>query len=220
MIDLDTQGNATDTLEEFSSGLTTSNLFLPLTAAQQALTAIPNGEPVITLIAADPGLADLEDLDLGDAGENFRDALSVLAEQGYDLCLIDTPPSLGKALTIALYVADFFISPIQLKRYSLSGINKMNTAVGAIRQFNPDLQFLGMVPSMLERRKQRQLDNLAQLNEDFPGYVLPEIGLRDSIDEALELGRPVWEIKKTAARVAAKEMRAFTQCVFEKMGVV
>ncbi|MNW04368.1 hypothetical protein D3C71_2004490 [compost metagenome] len=62
--------------------------------------------------------------------------------------------------------------------------------------------------------------NLAALREAYPQTVMPvSVGLRDSIAEALGNNMPVWEIKKTAARVATKEVRAFAQYVFEKMEI-
>lgn len=220
VIDLDTQGNASDTLSAFESGVSTSSLFRPLTEEEQGRLSLQEGAaPRMALIRADDQLADLEDLDLEVAAENFNATVEWLGAQGYDLCLIDTPPSLGKALTLALYSANYVLSPIQLKVYSLKGIQKMERVIGNIRQFNPGLKFLGMVPSMLERRKARQVANLERLKADYPQLILPEIGLRDSIDEAVEEGVPVWRIKKTAARAATKEMRALAQCVFEKMGI-
>lgn len=219
-IDLDTQGNGSLTLNEYSSGVATSALFRGLTTDEQSRLALDGSDaPRLSLIAADPGLADLEDMSIEDVAEHFGAAVDWLGEQGYDLCLFDTPPSLGKALTLALYAAEFVISPIQLKVYSMSGIQKMNLVIGNMRQYNPGLKFLGMVPSMLERGKKRQMQNLAQLQADFPQLILPEIGMKDSIDEAVEECVPVWKIKKTAARSAAKEMRALANTVFEKMGI-
>lgn len=221
VIDLDTQGNASRTLADFRSGVSTSALFGGLRAADKQLLAIGEADsPRMALIKADAGLADLEDLDLSEASDNFDAAVKWLGTQGYDLCLIDTPPSLGKALTLALYAADFVISPMQLKVYSMDGIEKMNAMIGNMREYNAGLQFLGMVPSMLDRRKHRQVANLERLQEDYPGLILPAICYRDSIDEAVEEGVPVWKIKKTAARAAAKEMRALAQTVFEKMGML
>lgn len=220
VIDLDTQGNATDTLAEYACGVSTSALFRELSTEEMGRIALEDKTaPRLSLIAADPGLADLEDMEIEGVADHFNSAVDWIGEQGYDLCLIDTPPSLGKALTLALFASEFVISPIQLKVYSLNGIEKMNRVIGNMRGFNPDLKFLGMVPSMLDRRKKRQVDNLEKLKANYPQLILPEIGLRDSIDEAVEEGVPVWRIKKTAARAAAKEMRALADSVFEKMGI-
>ncbi len=220
VIDLDTQGNATDTLAEYASGVSTSALFRGLSATEMSSIALEDkGTPRLTLIAADPGLADLEDMQIEQVANHFNSAVDWLGEQGYDLCLIDTPPSLGKALTLALFVSEFVFSPIQLKVYSLNGIEKMNRVIGNMRQYNPDLKFLGMVPSMLDRRMRRQVENLEKLKASYPQLILPEIRLRGCIDEAIEEGVPVWRIKKTSARAAAKEMRALADCVFEKMGI-
>lgn len=220
VIDLDTQKNASGTLAEYASGVMTTDCFGELTAAHKAKLELDDVSlPCLKLIASGTELANLEDMRIEDVGEHFNNAVRWLGEQGYDLCLIDTPPSLGKALTLALYVSDFVISPLELKVYSLEGIEMMNLVIGNMREFNPSLTFLGMVPSMLERGQKRQVANLEKLQKDFPRLILPAIVRRGSIEEAIEEKMPVWRIKRTAARAAAKEMRALADCVFDKMGI-
>jgi chromosome partitioning protein len=45
------------------------------------------------------------------------------------------------------------------------------------------------------------------------------IGLRSSIADALASRTPVWKIKKTTARVAAKEVRALAAHVLNQMEI-
>ena len=54
--------------------------------------------------------------------------------------------------------------------------------------------------------------------ENYPDAVLPQsIGLRDSIAEAVDIGVPVWNIKKTAARAASKEIKSVIEHILSKV---
>ena len=75
-----------------------------------------------------------------------------------------------------------------------------------------------MVPNRVDGRKPRHQRHLEELRAAYPQLVVPvSIGLRDSIAEALGAQIPVWEIKKSAAREAIKEVNALTDFVVEKM---
>ncbi|MEP6604615.1 MAG: ParA family protein, partial [Nitrosospira sp.] len=78
--------------------------------------------------------------------------------------------------------------------------------------------FLGMLPSMVDSRKPRQVRNLQELQAAYSELLIPHvIGFRDGIADALASGIPVWQVKTTAARKAAIEVRAVAQYIFDKM---
>jgi len=136
------------------------------------------------------------------------------------VCLIDTAPSLGNSMAAALYAADYVISPIELEAYSIQGIKKMVTAIANVRKANPDLQFLGMVPSKVDNRNPRHGRHLDELVRAYPQLIIPTgIGLRSSIADALATCVPVWKIKKTAARKATQEVRALADHVLKRMEI-
>lgn len=214
VIDLDTQANASYTLNDFRSGLLASQFF---NGGPHSMDQEHNG---MFLIESDAALADMETMPVNQAGERLRAGINALAEQGFDLCLIDTAPSLGVSLAAALIAADYVLSPIELEAYSMQGIEKMAAAITHIRQANPGLQFLGMVPSKVDSRNPRHGRHLDQLRQAYPQLIIPaSIGLRSSIADALASRIPVWKIKKTAARKAAKEVRALANLVFQKMEI-
>ncbi len=96
----------------------------------------------------------------------------------------------------------------------------MVTAIANVRQANPKLQFLGMVPSKVDARNPRHGRHLQELEAAYPQLmILERVGLRSSIADALASGVPVWKIRKTAARKAAKEVRALANYVFNKMEI-
>lgn len=217
VIDLDPQGNASMTLEAHDCGVPASALFTG-DVAGLAPCFERQGES-ITLIPADAALVNLDKMDAGRAATAMRASLAALGDH-FDVCLIDTAPSLGVAMTAAVLSSDYLMSPVELEAYSLQGMKKMVTVIGNLRKQNPKLRFLGMLPNKVDARKPRHIANLAALRQAYPTLVLPiSIGARDSIAEALGEGVPVWKVRKTAARTAAKEVRAMASHVYEQMGL-
>jgi chromosome partitioning protein len=217
VIDLDSQGNASHTLQKFKSGLTASQLFAiePIDCKKSICT-----KNTITLIESDTGLANIDKLDIASANRNFQKAIGTIEEQGYDVCLIDTAPSLGVAMVVALIASNYVLSPIELETYSIQGIKRMVTTIANIRSINNKLEFLGMVPSKVDARNPRHGRHLKELTGVYPQLIVPEqIGLRSSIADALSSGVPVWKIKKTSARKAVQEFRALALYIFNKMEI-
>lgn len=211
-VDLDHQGNASATLKAGESGTTASALFAP-----DDVTVNQMGK--LTLVSADSKLADL---DRGDPQimVTFRDKLRALGAAGdYDFAVIDTGAGLGLRMTAALIAADFVICPIELEGYSIQGITKMlQTVFGVQKKYNPHLTFLGMLPNRFNAHSKAQKQNLDELLESYAHLMIAaKIGNRSSVSEALSQGVPVWEIPKTAARDAAKEMRHAFDLVTDKM---
>lgn len=218
VIDLDTQGNASYTLDAYKSEITASQLFTGDVAALDAYFSRA-GHQGMVVISSDPALADLDKVDLGRAAGALRDSIEVIGRY-FDVCLIDTAPSLGVGMTAAVLAADYMLSPIEMERYSLQGMQKMVAVIGNLRKINPKMRFVGMVPNKVDARRPRHKANLAALQAAYPQLVLPfSIGARDSIAEALEDQIPVWKVKKTAARMATKEVRQLADYVYDKMEI-
>jgi chromosome partitioning protein len=218
VIDLDTQANASFTLSDHQSGYVASQLFSGDTDDLRHWFGRRENNG-IALIAADSSLANLDKMELSQAAASMRASIAALGDF-FDVCLIDTAPSLGVAMTAAVLSADYMLSPIEMEAYSLQGMKKMVSVIGNLRKMNPKLRFLGMVPNKVDARKPRHVANLATLQQAYPQLVLPfSVGARDSIAEALGEQMPVWKIKKTAARKATQEVRALANYVFTKMEI-
>lgn len=220
VIDLDTQANASFTLQDFASGYQASQMFdQGGEALKEAFRDLPDG-PLLRLIASDPLLADMEKRSFTDAATVFKENIAALADSRFDVVLIDTAPALGVSLAASLFAADCVLSPIELEAYSIQGIKKMLTTIANVRKHNSNLKFLGMLPSKVDARNPRHVRHLDELHTAYPKLMIPAgIGLRSSIADALASGVPVWKIKKTAARKATQEVRAVAAYVFEKMEI-
>lgn len=213
-VDLDPQENASKTLKNAGSvsALNASQLF---EAGSFSIEASDH----ITLITADPKMADIERAPTS-VLSTFKEQLASLNDQ-FDYCVLDTPPTLGIRMTAALIVADHVLAPIELEEYSIDGITKMlQTIFGVKSKWNPDLNFIGMLPNRFNPRSEQQKNTLRELVENYAHLlIMAKIGIRSSIPEALSEGLPVWNLKKSAAREAAKEFNEAFAIIFEKMGV-
>ncbi|GGO83807.1 chromosome partitioning protein ParA [Marinobacterium nitratireducens] len=212
-LDLDPQANASKTLERRTPAakIASSQLF------NEAVEGV-DGSDSLTLIQADSAMADIERADPS-VLIVFKRNLENLAHH-FDYCVIDTPPTLGLRMTAALIVADHVLAPIELEEYSIDGITKMlQTVFGVKEKWNPDLNFLGMLPNRFNPRSLAQKATLANLVQHYSHLLIKaRIGIRSSIPEALADGIPVWQLKKTAAREAEREFKAAFAIVYEKMG--
>ncbi|MDD2660677.1 MAG: ParA family protein [Methylococcales bacterium] len=224
VIDLDIQANASHTLKKYDTGFKASQLFdSPNTNGEnlrKILRGLPEG-PVMSLIASDPALADMERRNLVDAAQTFKEHITVIKESNFDVILIDTAPALGINLAAALSSADYVLSPIEMETYSIQGIKMMITTIASIKgKVNDKLSFIGMMPSKVDGRNPRHKKHLTELIEAYPKLMTPvKIGLRSSVADAVASGVPVWQIKKTAARKAATEVRAVAKYVYDAMGM-
>lgn len=210
VLDFDTQGNATFSMQELLSNIGASSLF------RKDFT-LPVINPGITVIRGDEGLVNVENMSTAEAGENLKKNVALLAEH-FDVCLIDTAPALGVRMAAALYVSQFVFSPIEVAVYSILGVNKMKKTISNIQKVNPTLEYLGLIPSRYNSRNPLQVENLIELRRTHSNLVAPVvIGQRTSFEEALHRQIPVWKVKKTAARKAASEIREFAEYVFQKV---
>lgn len=212
-VDLDPQANASKTLERVgqASPVAASQLFNGGVGSMEAADGI-------TLIHADGEMADIERAEPS-VLSTFRHNLESLGDS-FDYCVIDTPPTLGLRMTAALLVADHVLAPIELEEYSIDGITKMlQTVFGVKEKWNPDLNFLGMLPNRFNPRSLAQKETLTNLVKNYSHLLIKaKIGIRSSIPEALAEGIPVWQLKKTAAREAGREFHEAFAIVYEKMG--
>jgi chromosome partitioning protein len=213
VIDLDGQGNTSKTLAQYASGVIAPELFegsSPRISQTQG----------ITLIAAHHRLSDLEQAPKQQVLPALRNVLPIIGE-GFDYCVIDTPPGAGLRVSAALLAAQYVLSPVELDDYSIGGITQMlQTIFGIKKQFNPELVFLGMLPNRLNAHSVAQKAALEELLTKYAQFMVPaKIGNRSSIPEALRAGVPVWRLKKSSAKEAGLEMLEAFRIIGERIGV-
>jgi chromosome partitioning protein len=96
----------------------------------------------------------------------------------YDYILFDTPPSLG-LLTINAFVAsDGVIVPVQTEYLALRGLVQLENTLAMVREnLNPNVQIMGILPTMYDRRLLNSKEAVDILVENF-GELVYETRIR------------------------------------------
>lgn len=139
-------------------------------------------------------------------------------ESEFDFCVIDTPPTLGLAQVAPIVIANYVLSPIELSPFSVQGAANLLITLGNLQaEFNPDLKFLGLIPSRVNANNNRQLEILVQMKQQYEHLMYPEnmfIPERQAFVDSSYLQMPVWSIKEHAAKKVTTKVRpVFTDII-------
>jgi len=86
----------------------------------------------------------------------------------YDYILLDTPPSLGMLTINAMVAADGVIVPVQCEYLSLRGLAQLRGTLAQVREnLNPDVDIVGILPTMYDGRTIHGREAVAMLEENF-----------------------------------------------------
>jgi chromosome partitioning protein len=183
-VDMDPQGNLTD---YFAIGDDPEpTLADVLSGRAKAADAIHSD-----VMPASIHLAEAELVLSGKIGREvtLRRALGEVAE-GYDLILVDCPPSLGLLTVNALVAADYALISTEAEYFSLQGVEQALEVVEAARALNPDLRWLGAVLNIADMRTVHAREALVQLREGF-GDKIFDTAIRRSVAYAESAERAV-----------------------------
>ena len=146
VIDIDSQGNTTESLTQGQPYTATSSaaLFEPNLEELGIFDDTPYG---VDLIGSEPNSNEGYDIESRELDVIRNPAANIQAlKDAYDYILVDCPPSLGRKLLGGLVMADYVICPIKLSGYAVGGVSGMVNTIRAVQQnFNPGLKFLGVV---------------------------------------------------------------------------
>src|SRR3989454_2301370 len=171
LIDLDPQGNLT-----MSQGLNPDNIersmFDVLVHKVPIQDVIERREVDIAVSSIDLAGAELALSSMIGRERALEKAIAPIRDD-YDFILIDTPPSLG-LLTINAFVAgDGVIVPVQCEYLSLRGLVQLENTMSMIREnLNPNVEIIGILATMFDRRLLHSKEAVDILTENFGELVL------------------------------------------------
>ncbi|SFQ05245.1 chromosome partitioning protein [Roseivivax halotolerans] len=181
VVDLDPQGNA-------STGLGIEPTDREYTSYELLLDDIPLEEVVQTTeienLSLIPATVDLSSADIELISNEKRsfllhDALRQkdIDQFGFDLILIDCPPSLNLLTVNAMVASHSVLVPLQSEFFALEGLSQLMMTIREVRQSaNPNLRIEGIVLTMYDAR-----NNLSQQVEDDARSNLGELVFRTVI---------------------------------------
>ncbi|MBZ5564520.1 MAG: ParA family protein [Acidobacteriia bacterium] len=177
LIDLDPQANTTLTF--FNPDEVTHSAYDVLADHQISLGEVvrPTKVANLCLVPSKIALAKLEAHLVGqfDAPFRLKDALAQ-ARKDFDLIIIDTPPALGIITVNALVASNYLLVPVQASYYALEGTDDLLETLERVRaRPNPELQLLGVIITLFDRRTNLARDIYKQVHEVFGKKVFKTV---------------------------------------------
>jgi chromosome partitioning protein len=169
LIDLDPQGNST--MSYIDMRTVVKSMYDVMVSEELPLEAVvmPTGVENLSVAPSRISLAKLESKLIGEIDGPFRlkDKMAATAQQ-YDYIFIDTPPTLGMITVNALVASSHVLVPIQSSYFALEGTDDLLETIEKIKaRPNPNLQLLGVVITMHDKRTTLSKDIHEQIGQVF-----------------------------------------------------
>jgi chromosome partitioning protein len=190
---------------------------LSVVPSERALDAVPYSlEAEIKIAQARPGTAHLDTHEMQQEQlSRLKKSLAALKGK-VDLVFIDTPPDLGFLTTSALIAADWVLVPLTPSKYDLSGLQTFMANLAKVRRnFNPNLQLLGILLSRVKKRVLLDRQLRERLAETFkPKHLFAE-DITDSAvhRQALATNTTIFEYASRSEPAVQQYLNVFHELV-------
>jgi chromosome partitioning protein len=195
-VDLDPQGNLSDYFDlPTDVEPTIADVLAGRSSAAEAIHD--------DLVPANLSLAEAELMLGGRMGRELtlRRALAKVGS-GYDVIMIDCPPSLGLLTVNALVAADSALITAEAQYFALQGVEQAMEVVELAREdLNPQLSLLGVLLNLADMRTVHSREALVSLQERFGKLVFDSV-IRTSIAyaESAERARSILDHRPDLGR--------------------
>jgi chromosome partitioning protein len=194
LVDFDPQGNATSGLSVDKQALTATMADVVTEKVTLDNIVIATAHKNLYLAPTTPVLANVE-VELAQADHRFSRLKSAIeaSQAGYDIVIIDSPPSLSLLTVNGLIAAKYVLLPVQAEFYALEGLGQLLETMKLVRKgMNPTLELLGVLPTMIDSRTTLSGQVHNEIKKHFPGKVFTTTIPRNiRLAEAPSHGLPV-----------------------------
>jgi chromosome partitioning protein len=192
LIDLDPQGNATAGLGESRERAASVHGVL-LREAPVSEAIIRTSVPGLDLLPSSTDMAGAEVELVPALAREHRLRTALGQVQGYDVILVDCPPSLGLLTINALTAADEVIVPVQAEYLALEGLAQLLATIEAVRaRLNQKLAILAVLVTMTDRRNRLSVQVAEEVRRHFPDVMArTQIPRSVRLAEAPSHGKPI-----------------------------
>jgi chromosome partitioning protein len=193
LVDMDPQGNSTSGLgvDRTALGASTYDVLVGDGGIGESLH-VTDWQGISVL----PATLDLAGAEVELAGAMSRETrLSrKLADlKGFDLVLVDCPPSLGLLTLNAFVAATKLLVPIQCEYFALEGVGQLLQTVDLVRDYlNESLTLSGVVLTMFDPRTRLSREVATEVRNQFGQVVFETVIPRNvRLSEAPSFGKPI-----------------------------
>jgi len=219
LVDLDPQSNTT--LSFFPPEEIHDSIYDVLADHRLTLAQVikPTKYANLCLAPAKISLAKLEVHLVGELDAPFRlkDALAT-CHHDYDAVVIDTPPTLGIMTVNGLVAAKYLLVPLQASYYALEGTDDLLETLERVRaRPNPELQLLGVLVTLFDRRTNMARDSYEQVRAVFGNKVFRTvIGKNVRLEESPAYKETIFSFAPHSN--GAREYEKLTREVLRRVG--
>ena len=152
--------------------------------------------------ALENALLDASLINPGSQKKAVKGVCQELVALGYDLIIIDCPPSLGIAVISTICAADTVVIPVGSDAFSLKGLEITLNEIASIRDtFGLPMPELRILFTRYDRREKVSQDALATLRSRYGHLPLTVIGTSSEFSKVLAAGETVFSsYRKSQAR--------------------
>lgn len=174
LVDMDSQGNASQGLNALSSSgqYTVYNALMENVPASQVI--VHKDKPAVDILPANIALAgaDLVMDKMPQGKESLLKKALAPIRDNYDYVFIDCPPSLGLLNTNALTAADSVLIPVQCEFYALEGVTQLLLTIRLVQKTsNPSLKIEGILMTMFDIRTRLSVEVSQEVRQTFGTLV-------------------------------------------------
>ncbi|MDQ6747806.1 MAG: AAA family ATPase [Candidatus Dormibacteraeota bacterium] len=194
LVDLDPQGNASSGLGLRRDRERTSVYNVVIDGQPASESIVGSGVEGLDILPSDLDLAgaEIELINMPRRENRLGYALDGVAS-GYDMVIVDCPPSLGLLTINALVAATHLLIPIQCEFYALEGLGHLTQTLDLVRRAsNPGLEVLGIVMTLYDGRTTLGGQVVAEVRRGYPELVFDTVIPRNvRLSEAPSYGQSI-----------------------------
>ena len=169
IVDFDPQGNATSGLGIDKGELSAGMVEVMTGKVEMGNAVVGTRTKNLDIVPTTPELANVE-VELVRVRGKFGILKQAIRKVGgdYDYVIIDSPPSLSLLTVNGMVAADYLLLPVQTEFYALEGVAQLLESMKLIKKgMNPDLQLLGVLATMYDKRTSLSAQVLAEIQKYF-----------------------------------------------------
>jgi chromosome partitioning protein len=165
LVDLDAQGNLSYSLGVSMDQPSLAELIYDEIEFNQVVVELEG----LKILPSNSKLADVE-LALGNSENRYQIMKNIIEsiEENFDFIIIDCPPSLSILTLNALNTSNYVIIPLLMEVLSVRGLEMIMDTINKVKKtFNPELELLGALPVMIDKRKNLNNEIMEHIRENF-----------------------------------------------------